>query len=618
MFPFAGYMGTILRVNLSTGEAREVSLREDLAEKFVGGRGIGARLLYEEVREGADPLGVENKIIFMTGPLTGCGAPATTRLAVLTKSPLTGIYLVTLMGGNFGPKVKASGFDGLIIEGRAEKPSYILVDDGKASIRSAGKYWGMMTSDAERYLKEDAGKDTEVACIGPAGERLGLLSCIISDRRAAGRGGAGAVMGSKNLKAVVVKGNQKVRLASEQKFREARNLAYKRLRENPATRTTFPKYGTPGLVSAMNEAGVLPTMNFGTGVFGGAEEISGETMRERFVVKDKACVNCVIVCQKITLARDGSFAGYSTEGPEYETIYSMGSNLGNPDFRTIIAADRLCDEYGLDSISTGVVIGFAMECYEKKIIGRKDADGMELKFGNHEIVPELIRKIALKEGLGRILAEGVMRGSKQLGKDSDYYALHVKGLELPGYDPRGMQGMGLNYATACRGACHCRGYTTYSEIFRRQNPWPTDRFAVQGKGKLVKTIQDIRALYDSCVFCTFSQGAYMLEVASELINSVTGLDLDEEDLFDIGHRVNTIERAFNVRHGVRRRDDTLPRRLLEEPMPSGAAKGHVVDLEPMLDEYYDLRGWDRVTGIPSQQAMKDAGLQDLAEDLRGL
>jgi len=618
---YGGYAGKILRVDLTKGGTREEPLDEDAALKLLGGRGLAASILFRELKPKIDPLGPENKLIFMSGPLAGSGAPCTTRCAVVTKSPLTGIYLVTLAAGNFAGQLKAEGYDGIIVEGMAEKPVYVWLHEGKAEIRSAERYWGMMTEDTQTLLKEDLREDKiEVACVGPPGERLVQLASIISGRRAFGRGGAGAVMGSKKLKAVAVLSKQKpsIRIKNQEAYREAVSLAYKNIRENKATGQTFPKYGTPSLVLPMNEHGVLPTRNFQSGFFDKAELISGENMRTNYVVKDKACFACPIMCSKLTLARAGPYAGVLTEGPDYETIYSMGSECGNSNFDSIIAADRLCDDYGLDSISAGCAVAFAMECFERGILTTRDTDGIELHFGNHVALVELIGKMARREGFGDVLADGALKASRRIGRDSEKYVMHVKGMELPGYEPRGMKGMGLNYATACRGACHCRGYTVHSEIFRRNAPWPTEPFAYEGKGKLVNAIQDLRAVYDASIFCAFAQGAYSLDVPAKMLSAVIGVKLDEAELYRVGHRINTLERAFNVREGVTRKDDVLPERLLKEPMPEGASKGYVVELEPMLDEYYEQRGWNVETGIPTKVELKELGLADVAAELERL
>ena len=600
-----GYIGKILRVDLTERRISTEKLDAEIAKKFIGGKGLGAKILYDSLKLGTDPLSPENILIFASGPLTATLAPTSARWAVVTKSPLTNIFLDCQVGGYFGAAMKLAGFDCIIMEGKADSPVYLWVHDGNAEILNAGDLWGKGCLETENTLKKRLGESAHVASIGPAGENLVRYACISVDKyRQAGRGGAGAVMGSKNLKAVAVRSaSYKIEYADPEGFREAAKKALKVIRENsfiPLRR----KYGTPIWVAPVNKAALLPTRNFRTGVFEKAENISGETMRDKIVVKDGTCYNCIIQCWKYTHVESGKYKVDELAGPEYESIALLGSDCGVGSIEAVAHASMLCDDLGLDTISTGNSIAFAMECYERELLTVEDTDGLELKFGNADAEIEMVKKIAYRKGLGNLLAEGVRRASKKIGDGSEKFAMHVKGLEIPGYDPRGAFGMALAYATSDRGACHQRAWTVRAEIEGKLEP----RFSTKGRARFVKETQDERAMCFSLVLCDFAP----LEVKHfvELLNKATGFNFTVEDYLKTGERIWNLTRLFNVREGITRKDDTLPPRFMEEPLPEGATKGQVVTkemLDEMLDEYYALRGWDK-NGVPTEEKLKELGL----------
>jgi len=600
-----GYIGKILRVDLTERRISTEKLDAEIAKKFIGGKGLGAKILYDSLKLGTDPLSPENILIFASGPLTATLAPTSARWAVVTKSPLTNIFLDCQVGGYFGAAMKLAGFDCIIMEGKADSPVYLWVHDGNAEILNAGDLWGKGCFETENTLKKRLGESAHVASIGPAGENLVRYACISVDKyRQAGRGGAGAVMGSKNLKAVAVRSaSYKIEYADPEGFREAAKKALKVIRENsfiPLRR----KYGTPIWVAPVNKAALLPTRNFRTGVFEKAENISGETMRDKIVVKDGTCYNCIIQCWKYTHVESGKYKVDELAGPEYESIALLGSDCGVGSIEAVAHASMLCDDLGLDTISTGNSIAFAMECYERGLLTVEDTDGLELKFGNADAEIEMVKKIAYRKGLGNLLAEGVRRASKKIGDGSERFAMHVKGLEIPGYDPRGAFGMALAYATSDRGACHQRAWTVRAEIEGKLEP----RFSTKGRARFVKETQDERAMCFSLVLCDFAP----LEVKHfvELLNKATGFNFTVEDYLKTGERIWNLTRLFNVREGITRKDDTLPPRFMEEPLPEGATKGQVVTkemLDEMLDEYYALRGWDK-NGVPTEEKLKELGL----------
>ena len=608
-----GYVGKILHANLTTNSFKTEPLNEKEAYLLLGGKGLATWLLYKGAREGVDSLSPSNLLIFATGPLTGTAAPSSSRFCVVTKSPATGSFLDSYCGGHFGPELKYSGYDAVVIEGQATEPSILLIDDNRLDLKSAKNLWGTTTTKAEGKLKKGLGKDFRIVTIGPAGERQAPIAGIFSDNRTAGRGGAGAVMGSKKLKAVAVRGSGVIRVHDPEKFKESAWIAHRTLRMNEVTVRSLPQHGTANILETINETGALPTKNFQTGRFQGVEEISGESWRKELWKKDVACFGCPVACSKIAYIEKGPYAGTATDGPDYETIFSLGSNCGVNNKEAIAYANYLCDIYGIDTISTGNIIAFTMELYEKGILSIDDLDGIDAKWGDADALVRLTEKICKGNGVGKLLEQGVKKVSEKY-PESKHFAMHVKGLEIPGYEPRAAQGMGLCYAISERGACHLRAYTAGTELCGYgggTNPFSYDETKVQ----LAIDRQDEKAVVDSAVLCFFALFGMRLKEVYQMVVSCTGFSYEEvADLKKLGARVITFTRVFNVREGFARKDDTLPPRLLEEAMPEGPAKGEVVHLEPMLNEYYGLRGWDE-NGIPTAEQLKELELISLMERL---
>lgn len=599
----------LLRVNLTTGDInREVISQEDL-RMYIGGRALGAKYLYREVQRGIDPLSADNKLYFSAGPLTGTGTPSTGRYIIHTKSPQTGLYLCTLSGGHFGPELKRAGWDMIIIEGAAAAPVYLSIRNDNVEIRDAGMFWGMSTSATQEFIKEGL-KDSRIriACIGPAGERKVPFACVINEKRAAGRGGAGAVMGSKNLKAIAVRGKRNVPVAHPEAFKQAIGRIYEDFEANAPVRESFRLYGSHSGTPALTAGGIIPWRNWQDGGSPHAEKLFPENWRDKYIKKDMKCAPpCTFNCSKLTLAEHGPHAGVVSDGPDYETIYSLGACCGVADLPAIIEADALCDDLGLDSISMGVSISFAMECFEKGIIDKEITGGLDMQFGNHGILRNLIHDTAYREGFGAILAEGTRLMSQRFGKGSDAFAMHVKGLELGGYDPRGAKSVALVFACGPRGGCH-KSNGGANGLSRMEIQTGDARFSNQGKAALTKQFGDKKMLTDSLIFCTFVHGSISPEATLAVLNAVTGLEYQAGDLSQISERAAHLERMFNVREGFQRSWDTLPARLMKESPNSGPNMGQMVDLDPLIDDYYELYGWDRTTGIPTQETLQRFGL----------
>jgi len=610
-----GYMGKILRVDLTNQSTKEEAVSEELAKNYLGGAGFAIKYLYDELKPGTPALDKENNLIFAVGPLTATGAPCSSRMAVVAKSPLTNAVGMALAGGHFPAEMKKAGYDMIIIEGKAEKPTYIAIKEGEVRFRSAEKLKGMMTTDTQLFIKEELGDHNyRVACIGPAGERLVPLACIVNERRAAGRKGLGAVMGSKNLKAIAVRGHQRPAIADAEKFKKARQAMNKAMRDSEVLYPHFAKDGTPMIVDDMTEMGIYSTKNWSaTGEIDWVKEQGRDAQHEMIVTKSH-CADCPVGCTQVKLVKDGPYAGYLSEGPEFETTYSLGSTAGVGYLPAIIAADRICDEYGIDTMSAGVTIGFAMELYERGILTEKDTDGLELKFGNHAAMIEMLRRIAYKEGLGALLGQGTKKVAEKIGKGSGDYAMQIKGLELPAYDVRGAKAHGLNYATSYTGADHNRGYA-YQEIFGVPHPEKVDRFVIKGKGRLTKWNQDVRCVTCDCAtMCAFLLDMAVPDIAcqntADLVNAATGMRLTADEVQQIGERINNVARLFNIGEGFSRKDDTFPKRIMTEAIKAGDSAGQLIsqkDLDTMLDEYYEARGWDK-KGNPTAAKLKELGL----------
>ena len=606
----------ILRVNLNNQQVTRETIAEKDVELFLGGRALGDLLLYNELAPGIDPLSPENKLIFGTGPLTGTNTVGSSRYVVLTKSPLTGLYLSSLAGGYFAPELRRSGHDFVIVEGKSPHPVYVAILDNMVEIRDASRLWGMTTSNTQEFIKSEVGDNNlRIACIGPAGENLVLFASIISERRAVGRGGAGAVMGSKNLKAIAVRGTGKVIVANPRAFTTAIKHALGDLAQRTDISMAFPVYGSMSAMPALNTGGVIPWRNWQDAGSEKCKALFAQTWRDKYVRKDLFCAPpCNLKCSKITLAREGPHAGVVCEGPEYETEYALGACCEITDETAIIEADALCDQYGIDTISMGVSLGFVMECYEKGIITSKDTRGLEIRFGRADLLARLIRDTAYRRGFGELLSLGTKRMAEKFDKGAEAFAMHCKGMELGGYDPRAARSLALVFACGSRGGCHKSGGSCNAQALKELRTGEA-RFSNEGKAELTKTTREWRVVADSAIMCVFPQTAVTNATIAELLSAATGFTYNPETLYTIGERGSNVERAFNVREGLRRGWDTLPRRLLTESVQSGSTKGQIVELETLLDDFYQLCGWDIKTGIPTSTSLNQLGLPQIARDM---
>lgn len=621
-----GYTGKILRVNLTEQSYQEEELSYEMARDYIGGAGFGIKYLFDEVSAGIDPLSADNKLIFAPGPFSGTPVPCASRMAVVGKSPLTGAVGMALTGGHFPVELKFAGYDALIIEGASEKLTYIWIKNGKVQFKNAKNLAGLRTVDCQQMIKNQLkDQNIRIACIGPAGENKSRMAAIINELRAFGRKGLGAVMGAKNLKAIAVRGETEIPLASQEKFKKARKEMLRHMKASHALYPHFSKHGTPATVDTTTELGIFPLKNFSaTGEFSMVEEIGADAHETRKAGREH-CYNCPVGCSQLKLVKKGPNAGVLAEGPEFETNYSYGGMTCVTNIDDIIAADRLADELGLDSISSGVAISFAMELYERGILTDSDNDGKPIKFGDGACMIDLLKKIAYREGIGDLLADGTRIAADRIGKNSAKYAMHIKGLELPGYDIRGAKAHGLSYATSYTGADHCRGYA-FQEIFGIPIPEQVDRFEYKGKGKLTKWNQDLRTATTDCpTMCGFIMDMALPAVAAEntanLMEAVTGIPYTVNDIIRVGERVNNMARAFNALAGLTVADDYLPERLMTEPIRDGSSKGHLVsreEMDYMLREYFTERGWDTGTGIPTRERLESLDLSYVADRLKGL
>jgi aldehyde:ferredoxin oxidoreductase len=580
------YRWKALRVNLSTGSVVTEPLNKEWAEKYFGGRGLGAKYLYEELKKGIDPLSPDNKLILVTGPFTGTIVPCSGKLAIITKSPATGGMLDCSIGGHFAAQLKFAGYDVLIIEGQAKAPVYLLIEDDKVEIRKADHLWGKGIFETESQLSGEHGLDARVLSIGPAGENLVSFACIGSELyRQAGRGGVGSVMGSKKLKAIVCSGSQGVSVPDMPRLLK---LVKKAIQEDVLTDTNLWAYteGTPSIVDMSNSAGVLPTRNYQDGVFEGAKKINSDSL-QKLRPKKKACFACALGCGNYS-----DIKGSAVEGPEYETLALAGSNCGVDDLEAIIRFNAECDNLGLDTISTGNVLGFAMEMTER---GIKD---FGVRFGDIDTYLKIPRLVVHRKGVGEELSRGVKKLAEKYGTAD--FGMQVKGLELPGYDPRGSWGMGLAYATASRGGCHMSAWPIADEAFGDIDP-----FTIEGKAQMVVEAQHYNAIKFSLILCDF--WALSLETMSELASCVLGREVPVAELEKAGERIWNLLRLFNIREGFKAADDSLPGRFFNDPLKSGTPAGRVLprdQFDAMLKEYYQLRGWD-AAGVPTPEKLRE-------------
>lgn len=598
----------IFMVDLSKGTVKERPIDGKLLEDYIGGRGLAIRLLYELNPQKVDPLSPENHLIFITGPYTGTQGAFTAFYNVTTKSPLTGTCSAAHSGGHFGPMLRRAGVDGLIFHGKAPKPVYLYIEDGKIEIKDASKLWGKDVFEVTKELQE-MHPGSRCTVIGPAGEKLVKYAAIMNDNtRAAGRGGVGAVMGSKNLKAIVAKGTGEVAQSDVEFLKESFKAATATVKEKAQA---FATYGTAMVAGITGKAGVIPTRNFSTGWFPNFEKVTGDFMHKNGnFVKHVACYRCPLHCAKITKGF-GDFES-ETEGPEYETLALFGPNCGNDNVSAIIKANSICNQYGMDTISCADSIAYAIELYQKGYITKKDTGGIELKWGDPLTMVKLVEMTAKREGFGNFLAEGVKRMSDKFDEKAKGFAIHVKGMEPPGYEPRGLTGMALAFATSPRGACHLRGTVYVAELFLGV----VDRKKLRGKTPTVVEYQDAATIFDSLIICKFGARngfGNSIDNIAPLVTAASGIQFDAKKLKENAQRIWNLERLYNVREGLSRRDDMLPERFYNEKIDDGPSKDQIIDRAEFaaeLDDYYAARGWNK-NGIPTTETLEKFGLNHL-------
>ena len=606
------YAGKILNVDLTTGKQTVEEFDEAFARAYIGGNGFGAKLLFDRLKPGIDPFSPENVLVFAVGPITDTLVTSNSRGCISTKSPLTGLFFDSTYGGGFPITQKKAGFDVIAITGAAKAPSYLFVTEQGAHILPADDLWGRLeTFETNKALQAKHGNDADVIAIGRGGEKrvrfAGLSHYWKSREGISGRGGHGAVMGSKNLKAIVVKGSRKTEVADPKGLKAFIDGTREDTKKGTAA---LNKFGTPVLVHGINKLGGLGSFNNRAEIFAQAEAICGERYREVYFEKDTTCNKCPVACGKQFYVKEGEFEGLRWKMPEYETIYAFGSMTGNSDPASIIKAEELCDQYAMDTISMGVTIAFAMECFERGLLTKADTGGMELRWGDHRTILRLVEMTAHREGFGDALAEGSYRLAKKLGDEAFKYLYAVKRLEMPAHSARALKGMSIGYATATRGGSHhdTRPTPQYAPDHDRRSP--------EGKPAFAARSQHFTAFDDSLVQCRFTSerggfGMFLNEKYAAMVNHVTGWGVTADELERTGERIVNLERAFNVREGVRRKDDDLPWRVKNEPIPEGGSQGCYCpqpQLDGMLDEYYALRGWS-ADGVPTAGKLKELGLE---------
>ena len=608
------YTGNVLYVDLTASKASIRGLNEEWAKKYIGGSGLGAKYLYEMTDEKTDPLGPENPLIFMTGPFTGTSIPLSGRHAVVSKSPLTGIFGESDVGGSWGANLKKAGFDGIIVTGKSPKPVYLWIHDGKWEIRDASHLWGKDTFEVDPVLRGETHEKAVVQTIGQAGENQVLLAAIMTDgkdARAAGRCGMGAVMGSKNLKAIVAYGTKSFPLFNSEEISQIPKRYGAQITKNGEN---FRKYGTAGSLSVFESMGTLPIQNW---KFVGrweesAAKINGFTMTDTILDGRYFCDACLLGCGRKVKIEKGPYAGLESAGPEYETLALLGASCLIDDLEAICFANELCNRYGLDTISTGGAIAFGMEAFEKGLIDLEDTGGIDLRWGSAEALIEMIKMIGQNKGLGKILGRGVRKAAEELGKNSVEFAMHIKGLELPAHDPRAYNAGAIGFATSARGACHLSGLShTFERVMKAPEigiPEPMDRFQVEGKGILAAKSQNLMGMMDSLKLCKFIlfTGITITDIL-QWYHSATGMEMTVDDFIKTGERIFNLKRLYNVRLGISRKDDFLPLRSLTLKRIGKGLTPHLPAFGENLSEYYEYRGWSE-EGIPLPEKLKELGL----------
>ena len=617
-----GYAGKLLRISLDERKVREETINFDELKKYLGGVGYGAKLLYDELKQGIDPLDSNNKMIFATSPLTINAIPGGGSIELCFKSPLTNGWGESRCGGDFGPELRKAGFDFMIIEGKAEQPVYLIVNDGKASIQSAESLKGRkVTKKIEIIEKELASKDYKIMCIGPGGENLVKYATVMFGGRAAGRSGAGAVMGSKNLMAIAVKGSGKFKPIHPEKFKAVLKTMRQVLKNSDIAKG-FREFGTMGDMAGNDAAGDWPTKNWQANNWGKGQILYDHYEKHNFIKNEMCYKGCPIACGRLAQVKEGPFKTPEHSGAEYESLSAFTAFVFNENMDAAVHSSYLCNEFGIDTISTGAVIAFAMECYEKGLISQEDADGLDLTWGNADILPLLVEKISKREGIGELLAEGVLRAAKKIGQGAEKIAIHCKGLEGAAHDPRSGKALAVTYGTANRGMCHIHplegmaydsGKLDFGMIpYGVPDPNTLDRWDEKGKGKIVKILQDGLIMPDVLGVCKFFMYAGItLEHYAQLLSGLTGWQLEGKDLLRIGERVSNLQRLFNQREGFTKKDDELPDRAKQRPLFGiyrNEDKCIIKDYEGMLQEYYTARGWDRETGMPKKEKLRELDL----------
>ncbi|MEJ2219850.1 MAG: aldehyde ferredoxin oxidoreductase family protein [Desulfobacterales bacterium] len=614
-----------LRISLDTGEASTEEIDPEVLKEYLGGVGYGARVLYDEIEKGIDPLSPDNKIIFATSPLTANNIPGGGSIMLCFKSPLTRVWGESRCGGDIGPDLRRAGFDALIIEGKAAEPVFLAINDDDVSLRPAGHMVGKKVTEKTAIIR-DALNDPKISvmCIGPAGEKLVKIATVMLEHRAAGRCGAGAVMGSKNLMGIAVKGSRQAKVANPDKMKTAIKNAMNIIRESE-TAAGFKEHGTPGDMGPNDAAGDWPTKNWHSNSWGKGEELYDKFF-EQHLVKNNGCYRgCPIACGRIAGVKAGKFQTPAHEGSEYESLSAFTAFVLNENIEAAIHSTYLCNEYGIDTISAGALIAFAMECYENGILTKEDIADMDLSWGNPDVLPELVRMISLREGIGDILAEGVKVASEKIGKGSEAFAIHGKGLEAPAHDPRSGKALAVTYGTASRGLCHIQPLEGMAydsgkldwglKEYGIPDPNSVERWDEKGKGQIVKVLQDGLVLPDILNTCKFFMYAGItLGNLAELLSASTGWNITGRDLLKVGERVLNLQRLFNMREGLSRKDDILPERIKQQPAFGFYEKEDqcaIKDFEGMLDEYYAARRWDIKTGMPSKEKLRELGLEEL-------
>jgi len=607
-----GYAGRILLVDLSTGKTTVEPLNEEYAKKYIGGIGLGMRLYLDHSKAGVDPFSPDNPLILTTGPISGTMWPTGGNgHTFVSKSPQTFGVGESKAHGSFGTEMKRAGYDAIILKGKAEKPVYLWVDDDSIQLVDASGLMGKSPGETEDAIREELGDYyIRVAAIGIAGEKLSRIACIINDKtRAAGRTGLGAVMGSKNLKAIAMRGTRDVTVAKTDDFMEYVKEFHERMK-GPATQK-YRALGTPENILVHNSLSCMPTRNYRNSRFEGAEKVSGEVLNEKYVAKIIGCSSCAMRCEHEVVVPEGPYKNTMTR-MEYESLWALGPYCGVDRLDAIIKAMDLCNYYGVDSISTGVIAGFAMDCYETGILTQQDMSGIDAKFGNAEAMVQLVEKIGKREGIGEVLADGVKFAAEKIGKGSDKLALHIKGVEVTGYDLRCLKTAALGFAVSFRGADHNRHGAYAFDVKGKVNRL----IAEKGRGKLVRDMEDVYNLIDSFIVCKFSRGTYYKELPdmAKLYTLVTGYEITPEELKKAGERIQNVARLFNIREGLGRKDDNLPYKVMHEPISDeGPSKGAFVtqaELDLLLDDYYESRGWTK-EGVPTKEKLKELGMEDL-------